>query len=101
MTSLVTLYGYVGCFDTLKDEIEIFSLVGVHVLLCSCDRCEVDEFFFGHFFVFWSRWPMVVARYLSRYLVTNDAINPGHDLEKPVFDSADTCRRDSTERGGV
>ena len=46
MTSLVTLYGYVGCFDTLKDEIELCSLVGVHVLLYSCDRCEVDEFCF-------------------------------------------------------
>ena len=37
------------------------------------------------FSCFFFRWPMVVARYLSRYLVTYAAINPGHESGGNMF----------------
>ena len=99
MTSLVTVYDAVGCFNPQKDDISSWLLVGVHTLLFFCDRCGGDKFFYKIFFRFWSRWPMVVAMYLSRYLVTYSAVNISHDII--VFNRADPCRRYRYECGGV
>ena len=51
MTSLVTEYDAIGCFDTLKYDIASRLLFGVHVLLCFCNRCGGDTFYRLIFFV--------------------------------------------------
>ena len=44
------VYDAVSCFDPRKYDILFWVLVGLHVLLCFCDRCWGEEFFsIGYF----------------------------------------------------
>ena len=67
ITSLVTVYNFVGFFNPHKDNISFWFFVGVNVLLCFDERCGDDEFFDQIFFRFWSRYPMVVGMDLLKY----------------------------------
>ena len=54
---------------------------------------------FNRVFWFCSRWPMVVDRDLSRYLVAYAVIGSSHYLKN--IDSTDLCRSDRTEHSSV
>ena len=75
MTSLVTLYDAVGCFDQIKKELNPGFWLGCMSPYVSVTGVGVAHFFLIEFFRFWSRWPMVAVMNLSRYLVTYAAVN--------------------------